>query len=42
MLERARRQTSGRITLMGQLLGQVQRLVTVASFVAGLVVYAPG
>jgi ATP-binding cassette subfamily B protein len=40
-LERARRQTSGRITLMGQLLGQVQDLVTVASFVAGLVVYAP-
>jgi ATP-binding cassette subfamily B protein len=40
-LERARRQTSGRITLMGQLLGQAQDLVTVASFVAGLVVYAP-
>jgi ATP-binding cassette subfamily B protein len=40
-LERARRQTSGRITLMGQLLGQAQDLVTVASFVAGLVIYAP-
>ena len=40
-LERARRQTSGRMTLMGQLLGQAQDLVTVASFAAGLVIYAP-
>lgn len=40
-LERARRQTSGRLTLMAQLLAQAQALVTVASFAAGLVVYAP-
>ena len=40
-LERARRQTSGRLTLMGQLLGQAQDMVTVASFAAGLIVYAP-
>src|ERR1044071_969782 len=31
-LERARRQTSGRLTLMGQLFSQAQDLVTVASF----------
>ena len=40
-LERARRQTSGRMTLMGQLFGQAQDIVTVASFAAGLVFYAP-
>ncbi len=40
-LERARRQTSGRMTLMGQLLGQAQDIVTVASFAAGLIFYAP-
>jgi ATP-binding cassette subfamily B protein len=40
-LERARRQTSGRMTLMGQLLGQAQDMVTVASFAAGLIIYAP-
>ena len=40
-LERARRQSSGRMTLMGQLLGQAQDMVTVASFAAGLIVYAP-
>ena len=40
-LERARRQTSGRMTLMGQMLSQAQDLVTVASFAAGLVIYAP-
>jgi ATP-binding cassette subfamily B protein len=40
-LERARRQTSGRMTLMGQLFGQAQAMVTVASFAAGLMVYAP-
>jgi len=40
-LERARRQTSGRLTLMAQLLAQAQALVTVATFAAGLVVYAP-
>jgi ATP-binding cassette subfamily B protein len=40
-LERARRQTSGRMTLMAQLFGQAQDLVTVASFAAGLILYAP-
>lgn len=40
-LERARRQTSGRMTLMGQLLGQAQDIVTVVTFGAGLLVYAP-
>jgi len=40
-LERARRQTSGRMTLMSQLLGQAQDIVTVASFAAGLMFYAP-
>ncbi|TXR48827.1 ABC transporter ATP-binding protein [Phyllobacterium endophyticum] len=40
-LERARRQSSGRMTLMGQLLSQAQDMVTVASFAAGLLVYAP-
>ncbi|MCC7537782.1 MAG: ABC transporter ATP-binding protein [Deltaproteobacteria bacterium] len=40
-LERARRQASGRMTLLGQLFGQAQDLVTIASFAAGLVVYAP-
>ena len=40
-LERARRQTSGRLTLMGQLFSQAQDIVTVASFAAGLLVFAP-
>ena len=40
-LERARRQTSGRMSLMGQLLGQAQDIVTVVSFAAGLLWYAP-
>ncbi len=40
-LERARRQTSGRLGLMGQLFGQAQDIVTVASLVVGLGVYAP-
>jgi ATP-binding cassette subfamily B protein len=40
-LERARRQTSGRMTLMGQLFSQAQAVVTVASFAAGLIFYAP-
>jgi ATP-binding cassette subfamily B protein len=40
-LERARRQTSGRMALMGQLFGQAQDLVTVGSFAAGLIFYAP-
>lgn len=40
-LERARRQTMGRSTLLGQLLGQAQDMVTIISFAAGLVIYAP-
>jgi len=40
-LERARRQTSGRMTLMSQLFGQAQDIVTVISFAAGLFAYAP-
>ena len=40
-LDRARRQTMGRMTLMSQLFGQAQDVVTIASFAAGLVVYAP-
>lgn len=40
-LERARRQSSGRTSLMSQLFGQAQDLVTIASFAAGLMVYAP-
>ncbi len=40
-LERARRQTSGRMTLLGQLFTQAQYIVTVASFAAGLVFYSP-
>ncbi|WP_313231776.1 ABC transporter ATP-binding protein [Stenotrophomonas acidaminiphila] len=40
-LDRARRQTMGRMNLMSQLLGQAQDIVTVISFAAGLVAYAP-
>jgi ATP-binding cassette subfamily B protein len=40
-LDRARRQTMGRTTLMGQLFGQAQDVVTIASFAVGLFVYAP-
>ena len=40
-LERARRQTSGRMTLRSQLFSQAQDLVTVASLAAGLIVFAP-
>src|SRR5258708_7110377 len=40
-LGRARRQTSGRLTLMSQLFGQAQDIVTVVSFAGGLLVYAP-
>jgi ATP-binding cassette subfamily B protein len=40
-LDRARRQASGRMTLMGQLFGQAQDVVTIISFAAGLVIYAP-
>ena len=40
-LERARRQTMGRTTLMNQVLGQAQDVVTIVSFAAGLLVYTP-
>jgi ATP-binding cassette subfamily B protein len=40
-LDRARRQTVGRSALMSQMFGQAQDLVTVASFAAGLIAYAP-
>jgi ATP-binding cassette subfamily B protein len=40
-LERARRQTTGRMVLMSQLFGQAQDIVTIISFAAGLMIYAP-
>ncbi len=40
-LDRARRQTMGRMTLLGQLLGQAQDMITIVSFAAGLIFYAP-
>jgi ATP-binding cassette subfamily B protein len=40
-LERARKQASGRSSLIGQLLGQAQDVVTILAFGAGLVLYAP-
>ena len=40
-LERARRQTTGRMTLVSQVLAQAQDLVTIATLAAGLVAFAP-
>jgi len=40
-LQRARMQTMGRMNLMAQLFGQAQDFVTVGTFAAGLIVYAP-
>ncbi|TVP45215.1 MAG: ABC transporter ATP-binding protein [Gemmatimonadales bacterium] len=40
-MDRARRQTMGRSPLLGQLLGQAQDVVTIATFGAGLLIYAP-
>jgi len=40
-LDRARRQAAGRSGLLGQLFGQAQDAVTIVSFAAGLVFYAP-
>lgn len=40
-LERARRQASGRMTLMNQLFGQAQDLITILTFGVGMVAYAP-
>jgi ATP-binding cassette subfamily B protein len=40
-LERARRQAAGRMSLMAQLFGQAQDIITIGSFAIGLFVYAP-
>lgn len=40
-LERARRQTTGRIVLITQVMSQIQDFVTMLTFAAGLVVMAP-
>ncbi|HEY0232710.1 MAG TPA: ABC transporter ATP-binding protein [Dokdonella sp.] len=40
-LDRARRQTVGRSALMSQMFGQAQDIVTVVSFAAGLIAFAP-
>ncbi|MBC7799679.1 MAG: ABC transporter ATP-binding protein [Gemmatimonadaceae bacterium] len=40
-LDRARRQTSGRTTLISAMFGQAQDIVTVVAFSAGLAAYAP-
>jgi ATP-binding cassette subfamily B protein len=40
-LDRARRQTMGRTALMSQIFGQAQDVITIASFAASLLVYAP-
>ncbi|MET0226127.1 MAG: ABC transporter ATP-binding protein [Dokdonella sp.] len=40
-LDRARRQTIGRSALMSQMFGQAQDIVTVVSFAAGLIAFAP-
>jgi ATP-binding cassette subfamily B protein len=40
-LDRARRQTMGRTSLMSQIFGQAQDVVTIATFAASLLAYAP-
>ncbi len=40
-LDRARRQTVGRMNLLSQLFGQAQDAITVLTFAAGLLAYAP-
>jgi ATP-binding cassette, subfamily B, bacterial len=40
-LDRARRQTMGRMNLMSMLFGQLQDAITVIGFAAGLLIYAP-
>ncbi|MEL6275872.1 MAG: ABC transporter ATP-binding protein, partial [Bacteroidota bacterium] len=40
-LERARRQTTGRTTLLSQVLGQVQDIVTIVFLAIGVVAYSP-
>ena len=40
-LERARRQTTNRVTLMSSVLSQVQDIITVVSLITGLIVFQP-
>ena len=40
-LERARRQTTSRVTLMSNVLSQLQDLITISSLVAGLIIFEP-
>lgn len=40
-LDRARRQSMGRMSLMSQIFGQAQDMVTILAFAAGLIAYAP-
>ncbi len=40
-LERARRQTSGRVSLMTAVLMQMQEIITIGSLMAGLIVFEP-
>ncbi|MFT7606325.1 MAG: ATP-binding cassette subfamily B protein, partial [Saprospiraceae bacterium] len=40
-LERARRQTNNRVTLMSSVLSQVQDIITVISLITGLIVFQP-
>lgn len=40
-LDRARRQVTGRTSLLTQIFGQAQDVLTIASLVAGLIAYAP-
>ncbi len=40
-LERARRQTNNRVTLMTTILSQIQDLITVATLITGLIVFQP-
>lgn len=41
MLERARSQTVGRVSLMSSMLGQAQSLITITSLMAGLIYFEP-
>jgi len=40
-LERARRQTTSRISLMSNVLNQIQDVITITSFIAGLIFFEP-
>lgn len=40
-LDRARRQAAGRMSLMGQLFGQMQDILTIATFAGGMIAYNP-